>query len=72
LHQYLLTLQKIKPIILTGDLNVAYLDIDMNNPHGKHIATQSCCTPQERQSFGKRLMNDFADALRYFHPCMLH
>lgn len=57
-----------KPIILTGDLNVAHLDLDIHNPTAKHISKQSGLTPQERQSFHSRLATDFQDALRFFYP----
>ena len=57
-----------KSIILTGDLNVAHLDLDIHNPTAKHISKQSGLTPQERQSFSSRLATGFQDALRYFYP----
>lgn len=57
-----------KPVILTGDLNVAHLDLDIHNPTAKHISKQSGLTPQERQSFDTRLAAEFQDALRYFYP----
>jgi exonuclease III len=57
-----------KPVILTGDLNVAYQDIDFYNPTAKHINKQAGLTPQERASFGSLLATQFQDALRYFYP----
>jgi len=57
-----------KPVILTGDLNVAHLDLDIYNPTAKHINKQAGLTPQERQSFGGGLATEFQDALRYFYP----
>lgn len=68
LHNYLQTLERSKPVILAGDLNVAYADIDFYNPTAKHIHKQAGLTPQERQSFGALLNTDFHDALRYFYP----
>lgn len=68
LHNYLKTLELSKPVILAGDLNVAYADIDFYNPTAKHIHKQAGLTPQERQSFGALLNTDFHDALRYFYP----
>jgi exodeoxyribonuclease III len=57
-----------KPVVLTGDLNVAHLDLDIYNPTSKHITKQSGLTPQERQSFGSTLATEFQDALRFFYP----
>ena len=41
-----------KPVIVTGDLNVAHLDADIYNFQAKHVAKVPGCTPQERKSFG--------------------
>jgi exonuclease III len=57
-----------KPVILTGDLNVAHLDLDIYNSTSKHITKQAGLTPQERQSFGSTLATEFQDALRFFYP----
>jgi exonuclease III len=57
-----------KPVILTGDLNVAHLDLDIHNPMAKHLSKQAGVTPQERQSFGNTLAQEFQDALRFFYP----
>eukprot|EP00041_Stephanoeca_diplocostata_P018169 m.378888 g.378888 ORF g.378888 m.378888 type:complete len:552 (-) comp20940_c0_seq1:169-1824(-) len=58
-----------KPVILTGDFNVAHLDADIYNYDAKHIAKTSGCTPRERESFGKWLEDgcNFKDAFRHFH-----
>ena len=57
-----------KPVVLAGDLNVAYLDLDIHNPRAKHISKQAGLTPQERASFGARLASEFQDSLRFFYP----
>jgi hypothetical protein len=57
-----------KPVVLTGDLNVAHLDLDIHNPTAKHISKQAGLTPQERSSFGALLASGFQDALRFFYP----
>ena len=41
--------EKNKPIILSGDLNVAHNDIDIYDPNGK--SSIACFTPEERKSF---------------------
>lgn len=40
MREYLNVLQKTKPVIWTGDLNVCHLDGDVWNPDAKHIPTQ--------------------------------
>jgi exonuclease III len=67
--QYLQNLNKRKPVILTGDLNVGHLDIDIHNPTAKHISKQAGLTPQERASFSLLLQETkFLDAFRYYYP----
>ncbi len=62
-------LKKKKPVILTGDLNVGHLDLDIHNPDAKHIAKQAALTPQERGSFSNLLTTTgFIDAFRFFDP----
>ncbi len=39
-----------------GDLNVAFLDIDLHNPTAKHIPKQAGVTARERESF-RTLLN---------------
>ena len=41
-----------KPVIVTGDLNVAHCDGDIHNFWAPHIAKQAGCTRAERDSFG--------------------
>lgn len=67
---YLSHLSATKPVILTGDLNVGHLDLDIHNPTAKHISKQAGLTPQERKSFGQGLLGDgkFTDAFRFLFP----
>lgn len=65
---YLQRLHDKKPVILTGDLNVGHLDLDIHNPDAKHIVKQAGLTPQERQSFTDLLAGPFRDAFRYYYP----
>ena len=60
--------QKTKPVIFSGDLNVAHLDSDIWNPTAKHIAKSAGTTPQERSSFSTLLGCGFTDSLRHFYP----
>lgn len=69
LRSFAAKLDSDKPVVLTGDFNVAHLDADIYNYDAKHIAKTSGCTPRERESFGKWLNdeNKFEDAFRHFH-----
>jgi len=66
-RKYLANLQKNKPIIVCGDLNVANEMIDLHNPSGnKHTAGY---TDEERNSFKLLLSNlNLIDTYRYLHP----
>jgi exonuclease III len=68
MRAYLKHLSATKPVVYTGDLNVAHLDLDIYNFDAKHIAKQSGCTPRERAAFGTMLEAGFVDAFRHYHP----
>eukprot|EP01064_Diplonema_japonicum_P008016 TRINITY_DN1557_c1_g1_i1.p1 TRINITY_DN1557_c1_g1~~TRINITY_DN1557_c1_g1_i1.p1 ORF type:complete len:376 (+),score=73.07 TRINITY_DN1557_c1_g1_i1:70-1197(+) len=55
-----------KSVILTGDLNVAHLDVDIHNPKGNQKSAGF--TPQERNSFSELLETGFSDTFRELHP----
>lgn len=57
-------LQKDKPVIFCGDLNVAHQEIDLARPKGN--AKNPGFTPEERESFGKLLKSGFIDTFREF------
>lgn len=63
---YLNELQQKKPIIITGDFNVAHTEIDLKNakPNEKNAGY----TIQERNSFSKLMSYDYIDTFRYLHP----
>lgn len=63
---YLKYLEKTKPVIFCGDLNVAYSEDDLANPKaniGKHGFTN-----EERSGFQNFLDAGFIDTFRMFHP----
>lgn len=65
LKGYLASLQEKKPVIYTGDMNVAHQEIDLKNPDGnRHNAG---FTDEERGAFSSLLSLGFVDAFRYFH-----
>ena len=50
LRRYLNQLQATKPVLLTGDLNVAHLDLDIYNYFAPHVKKTPGCTQEERHS----------------------
>jgi exodeoxyribonuclease-3 len=65
--KYIIDLQKTKPVIVCGDLNVANEEIDLKNPKTNHKTAGF--TNEERDSF-KELLNDakLIDTYRYKYP----
>lgn len=63
---YLKKLEKKKPVILCGDLNVAHTEIDLKNP--KTNRKNAGFTDEERGKFSTLLSNGFIDTFRYFYP----
>ncbi len=63
---YLKKLEKNKPVIYCGDLNVAHKEIDLKNPSSNH--KNAGFTDEERACFTKVLESGFIDTFRYFYP----
>lgn len=63
---YLLELNKNKPVICCGDLNVAHTEIDLKNP--KTNTKNAGFTQEERDKFTELLNSGFVDTFRYLHP----
>ncbi|AET70751.1 exodeoxyribonuclease III [Desulfosporosinus orientis DSM 765] len=63
---YLKTLEKSKPIIFCGDLNVAHQEIDLKNP--KTNKKNAGFTSEERDKFSQVLNHGFIDSFRFFYP----
>ena len=57
-------LQKMKPVIFCGDLNVAHQEIDLARP--KDNTKNAGFTPEERETFGQLLKAGFVDTFREF------
>ncbi len=66
LRAFLMELDKDKPIILCGDLNVAHQEIDLRNP--KSNAGNAGFSDEERGKFGELLKAGFTDTFRYLYP----
>ena len=66
LREYLSILKSKKPVIVTGDLNVAHNEIDLKNPSTNHHSAGF--TDEERREFSKLLDLGFVDTFRKLHP----
>lgn len=64
--QYLENLDKDKPVILCGDLNVAHKEIDLKNP--KTNRKNAGFTDEEREKMTNLLNSGFTDSYRYLYP----
>lgn len=65
-REYLNSLNKIKPVILCGDLNVAHNEIDLKNPKtNRHNAG---FTDEERDKMTELLKENFIDTFRFLYP----
>lgn len=65
-REYLIELDKKKPVILCGDLNVAHKEIDLKNP--KTNRRNAGFTDEEREQMTLLLDSGFIDTFRYFYP----
>ena len=63
---YLLELDKKKPVIVCGDLNVAAEEIDLKNP--KTNRKNAGFTDEERAKFRELKAAGFVDTFRHLHP----
>ena len=66
IRKYLLDLNKIKPVIMCGDLNVAHNEIDLKNP--KTNRKNAGFTDEEREKMTQLLESGFTDSFRYLYP----
>ena len=65
-REYLLNLDKSKPVILCGDLNVAHNEIDLKNP--KSNVGNAGFTNEERSKMTELLNAGFVDTFRLLYP----
>jgi len=62
---YLESLDQTKPVLATGDYNVAHKEIDLANPGSNHQSAGF--TDEEREGFTHLLNRGFTDSFRYVH-----
>lgn len=63
---YVTALDRKKPVIICGDLNVAHQEIDLKNPSSNR--GNAGFSDEERDSFGKLLEAGFTDSFRFRNP----
>lgn len=63
--EYLESLDKVKPVLATGDYNVAHNEIDLAHPQNNHRSAGF--TDEEREGFTNLLSKGFTDTFRQIH-----
>lgn len=66
MRNHLIELNKTKPVIYTGDLNVAHNEIDLKNPATNH--KNAGFSNEERNKMTELLNAGFVDTYRYLYP----
>ena len=64
--EYIVSLEKIKPVIFCGDLNVAHTEEDLADPKGNR--GKHGFTTEEREGIDKIIEAGFIDSFRHFTP----
>ena len=62
---YLTELDQVKPVLATGDYNVAHKEIDLAHPSSNRRSPGF--TDEERAGFTNLLAKGFTDTFRYIH-----
>ena len=65
-RDYINELDQVKPVIITGDLNVAHNEIDLKNPATNR--RNAGFTDEERGKMTELLASGYIDTFRYFYP----
>lgn len=63
--EYISNLDEEKPVIATGDFNVAHKEIDLAHPENNHMSAGF--TDEEREGFTNLLKKGFTDTFRYIN-----
>ena len=69
-RDYLTALDRKKPVVVCGDMNVAHKEIDHKNP--KTNRKNAGFTDEEREKMTDLLNAGFTDTFRFFHPDLEH
>jgi exodeoxyribonuclease-3 len=65
-RSYVCELDKKKPVIICGDMNVAHNEIDLKNP--KSNVGNAGFSNEEREKMTELLDSGFVDSFRYLYP----
>ena len=65
-RNYINELNKTKPVVVTGDLNVAHNEIDLKNPASNR--KNPGFTDEERAKMTELLASGYVDSFRYLYP----
>ena len=65
-RNYINELNKTKPVVVTGDLNVAHNEIDLKNPASNR--KNPGFTDEERAKMTELLSSGYVDSFRYLYP----
>lgn len=65
-REYITELNRKKPVIFCGDLNVAFSPMDLKNDKTNH--NNAGFTDEERAKFAQMIDSGFVDSFRYLHP----
>jgi exodeoxyribonuclease-3 len=65
-RSYIKELDRKKPVVICGDMNVAHKEIDLKNPGSNR--RNAGFTDEERNKFSEFLEAGFIDTYRYFYP----
>lgn len=68
-RNYIISLDKVKPVIYCGDLNVAHQNIDIKNPQAN--LRNAGFTIEERNKLTELLDSGFTDSFRYINPALV-
>lgn len=64
--EHLKRLDRVKPVIVCGDFNVAHMEVDLKNP--KSNVKNAGFSPQEREKMTELLGSGFVDTFRQLNP----
>ena len=65
-REHLTSLDRKKPVIVCGDMNVAHEEIDIKNPDANHFSAGF--SDEERAKMTELLSAGFTDSFRFLHP----
>ena len=65
-REFVCSLDRHKPVVICGDMNVAATEIDLKNP--KRNVGNPGFSPEERAKFQELLHAGFTDTFRFLHP----